>query len=160
MKSFCLDQLYWLGCCHVSLLIQCIWSVSPHSRVWRHVLTQWLLDWLDAVVSLLLLSLTFGQPTEEAHLQNGRMFFLGCFCINTVSIPAPQKFQLHIFREDEGPPTKSLFFSLQPCPYISCSHLLHSLVAVVHAEANAPKAGWCHLENEHSEIRINQIHTL
>jgi len=41
---------------------------------------------LDAAVSLLLLSMALGQAMEEAHLQNGRMFFLGCFCINTVFV--------------------------------------------------------------------------
>ena len=50
---------------------------------------------LDAVVSLPLLSLAFGQATEEAILHDGRMFFLVVSAsAQSLSIPAPQKFQL------------------------------------------------------------------
>ena len=50
---------------------------------------------LDAVVSLPLLSLAFGQVTDEAILHDGRLFFLVVSAsTQSLSIPAPQKFQL------------------------------------------------------------------
>lgn len=113
MKSFCLDLLNWLGyCLSVSLLIRCIWSVSLwwHSRAWRHVVTVLCL-WM-------LLSLCLSSAwllVKPRRRQN--IFFLGCFCINSVFVHTRFNF---LFQGERRPTNQMpLLFSMSLCFLLS-----------------------------------------
>lgn len=151
-------RLNMLGCSFGCL--SPFWSICSVSlTTFKGLLLQCDIEvWLWMLLSLCPSSVwLFIEPDRKQFCMIASCF-LCCFCINPVSLHVgPFKVSLPLSGGKWRPINQCLYFSLQPCPCISFSLLLHSLAAFVYVDEAAKEVICSHLEFEHSENCMNQI---